>query len=1225
MSFTYFKRGECPVCSGARKDCRQSNETDLIFCRHHEANPIGYIYRGDDRNGAGMWQASVDAEAFFDEAREKRRLEFLAAEVRRKQQQIDSQLPAVQRDKYYRQILNELSLSESHRQHLLNERQFTPEQIKNDGYKSVQQWQKIVGTVPSNLPGLLRHGSLNAPGDGILCPVRNQDGLIVALKLRLDDGTQGRYRWLTSATKKNRNGATPHYNGELPLSVFEPDEYSDLGIWLTEGLEFKPSMTRMGLNVPVLGSGKWSVSPHTAKSSIDYLSQKYNTKLLTFCPDAGDILNLDGVPQRWLTEIKFFESLGYQCRVAWWEQVTKEQCDIDELNDYSVIQFITPEQFKAQIEHYQAPSKVLEQAKQQSLVDDWAWKQWLRSRNFTPDIVLNQKEFTFPAKLPQSSAIIAIKSGLGTNKTGAMLREIQMNGRGAKITGYRNNLLFQTIARGDDIRLQIYHLREDDGRELLAEISIHQAFCLDSIHQAEGYFQDCDIYLDETCSVLLHAVVGGTLKDNQDQVLRIFSDSLRACNNIYLLDGNLSDVYVNHIAKIAPNKQVVKIENQSKIASHNIKFIETVDAEGEMRKRDKSPLVAFLADDDVIPFIYCDSKRLTNILAEILRGLGKTGYVLNADTVGDEWSKKFLDAPDKFLAETKPQFFIGSPTIESGVSILLKGYFTHKFSFFTGVAATNSQHQGMFRLRDETIDHYVFCPEISSIRDAATPRNYSAKKIQQLLDERITQSAILASQYGDNPETITEIITKAMARQQDEWWEFSCVLGAIDNYERDHLRKCLIHVLESEAGHNVEVLKWSSNELGQKALFRAGEKVDHELAKELFTAIPFESIEQAKQAKNRSKNKETQRRIEATFLLDRLPGIKDESIWDEEFILNCYVKKRDFISQVQHFYLLNNFAIAKKRHEVDWYYQATKEDFFSGRMKGRSHQTLWALQQLNILDFINSEQEWCKDSPEVIKLLTKVRENKELQTALGLEEPPRERINGEERIAFLKFLLAIVGVKLKTSGRKVKDQQVRLIYYLIDRQSLSMPERLAILNCMERKFSQWMQSDKAQVQWDSLASTAATTSPTQDFKEVVESLPDPLEALHEPSTGEILPKHESLYLAAPVTTTITYTDFAVNDFVWVDCPEWDYHASRGVVINIVGNNAIVESDRGQLTVDIYWLKKNPRAVEVGFGSIHFRAYSLIKMIKQGIVLAQSLLGDKGFFEIPAANLIYAMT
>jgi hypothetical protein len=356
MSFTLLK-GSCPVCNGTRKDCRQSKETGLIFCLDRDVNPGGYIYRGQDKIGFGMWQSQEDAQSFTDEVRAEKRREFLTDEARRKQQQINDQLPATERDRCYRQILNQLTLSPEHYQHLRCDRGFSSKQVVTRGYKSVNQWQKVLGSFPSNLPGLLPHGSLNVGGSGILCPVPNSAGLIIALRLRLDDGSQGRYRWLTSATKKNPAGATPHLEGELPLAVYEPRSYSGQGIWLTEGLEMKPALTCDRLRVPVLGGGKLEISPQTAKVSLERLSQKYNTKQLFFAPDAGDILNTSGVPQRWLADIKFAQSLGFECQVGWWQQITKEDSDIDELSDYSIIKLITPEQFQAKTKELQVRKK----------------------------------------------------------------------------------------------------------------------------------------------------------------------------------------------------------------------------------------------------------------------------------------------------------------------------------------------------------------------------------------------------------------------------------------------------------------------------------------------------------------------------------------------------------------------------------------------------------------------------------------------------------------------------------------------------------------------------------------------------------------------------------------------------------------------------------------------------------------------------------------------------
>jgi hypothetical protein len=162
----------------------------------------------------------------------------------------------------------------------------------------------------------------------------------------LRDGENGRYRWLTSATKKNPEGATPHLDGELPLAVFEPSEYRGDAIWLPEGLGAKPSITRYRLGVPVVGasSGLFSSSPNTSKATLEKLSAKYQTQKLVIPLDGGDVKN-PHVCQRWLREFEFLRALGYELAIAWWGQWTKDDADIDELCDLSSINFITPEDF----------------------------------------------------------------------------------------------------------------------------------------------------------------------------------------------------------------------------------------------------------------------------------------------------------------------------------------------------------------------------------------------------------------------------------------------------------------------------------------------------------------------------------------------------------------------------------------------------------------------------------------------------------------------------------------------------------------------------------------------------------------------------------------------------------------------------------------------------------------------------------------------------------------
>ena len=67
MSWNYYKRRDCPVCNGTRKDCRQNSKTGLIHCRDVEAEPKNYIFRGYDSLGFGMWADKVEVEAWTED------------------------------------------------------------------------------------------------------------------------------------------------------------------------------------------------------------------------------------------------------------------------------------------------------------------------------------------------------------------------------------------------------------------------------------------------------------------------------------------------------------------------------------------------------------------------------------------------------------------------------------------------------------------------------------------------------------------------------------------------------------------------------------------------------------------------------------------------------------------------------------------------------------------------------------------------------------------------------------------------------------------------------------------------------------------------------------------------------------------------------------------------------------------------------------------------------
>lgn len=126
--------------------------------------------------------------------------------------------PLLERHRVYSEMLSFLTLSERHRENLL-ERGMSEERITQNEYRSMPEtWAarrllaKLVGMGHEllGIPGFYTRDDVwtIAGPNGFLIPVRDKDGLIQGLKIRLDDEAQPdrKYRWLSSRSKKLPNG-----------------------------------------------------------------------------------------------------------------------------------------------------------------------------------------------------------------------------------------------------------------------------------------------------------------------------------------------------------------------------------------------------------------------------------------------------------------------------------------------------------------------------------------------------------------------------------------------------------------------------------------------------------------------------------------------------------------------------------------------------------------------------------------------------------------------------------------------------------------------------------------------------------------------------------------------------------------------------------------------------------------------------------------------------------
>jgi hypothetical protein len=716
-----------------------------------------------------------------------------------------------------------------------------------------------------------------------------------------------------------------------------------------------------------------------------------------------------------------------------------------------------------------------EEWKEQQAQKDW--QRWITWRKFTPTQEINQPFFSF-GDVPAKGVIVAGKSGLGTGKTQELNVILNSSKKGSRLIGYRNNLLYQTAERLSQNGRTYYHLRRDESCVMLGDFNSHIAYCLDSIPRTYSqHYQDVDIILDETCSVLLHGINGGTLGSEQSYCLEVLRQALIECNRVFCLDGNLRDIDIDLIEKLS-DKKTIKIENTYKPEPHHITFIDGGNDEEEIKKGDRSPLVAALLGENVKPWIVSDSLKKSKVYDQLLREQEKIGYVLNSETSNEEWAREFLANPSRFIERYKPDYIILSPSGESGIDVHGNGWFTHKFSFFSGVLTTNSQTQIMFRLRDN-IPHYVFCPGKGLPSERNTPKTYNEKKFQEWAEKFIQQSADLASEEFSDPSFLNSIFQKTLDKNNSDYWHYSCKLGAIDQFEIDHLRECLIYALK-ESGHMVGEVEWATNVAAKEKEKEATEQVIDNHAQAIYYAEDINEFE-AEDIRVKESTYEERIKLERYDLLKKLPGIKDSQEWTseekaKEFLKNCHIKNRNAISEIERFWLVHHPEISAKSHFISWCYRASAKYFFKGGARKSHHSTVWALNQLNITTFFDEEAEWHKDSPEVIKLV-ECGKQPEIILALGIK-PQKPNSDGSERIPYLKQLLNVCGLPLKAASRK-GGKKNRIRTYKLIPECVYNSSRLTILDCIERRYREKNQEEEIE--------KALTAVDTQIAKECAEN------------------------------------------------------------------------------------------------------------------------------------------
>ena len=341
-------------------------------------------------------------------------------------------------------------------------------------------------------------------------------------------------------------------------------------------------------------------------------------------------------------------------------------------------------------------------------------------------------------KLPYpESGLACIKAPKGTGKTQAL-----------------TNLVSQSLSTGDRRVLIITH-RIQLGRAICANLGINYidetrdsaegklfgyGLCIDSLHPlSQANFNPEDwsgaiVIIDECEQVIWHALNSSTCRENRVAILQtlqeLIHNVLTTGGLVVAQDADLSDYSIDYLIAIAgiPISPWVVINEWQPKRGRNVTFFATANPASlyvqmeqilsqEVTCCDIESRAEFCPKEQYRPRIMVveDSQKVTgkwscrNLETQLQRRFPNYRILrIDSESVADP-NHPAYGCIEQLNAQIKNyDIIIASPTIGTGVSINIRGYFTAVFGIFKGAVAVNDALQALARVRDENVPWFVW-------------------------------------------------------------------------------------------------------------------------------------------------------------------------------------------------------------------------------------------------------------------------------------------------------------------------------------------------------------------------------------------------------------------------------------------------------------------------------------------------------------------------------------
>ena len=1087
----------CPVCDGHNLSINRYSGAYKCFngCENKDIREAIAPRRNRDEFRTDEFDRKIAQKRLENERKRERELKL-------KTEKLSKSLNSIERDAEHRKILSQLTLSDEHKDYLVNRLGFPLEALER--CRTVEPKQRLTYQINKNLAGVnpISGMSLTNGEKAILVTFPDADGYLVGMKLynpKAKETGDPKSKWFS--TDFSDKGCSPKFsNGEHPIAVYYPENITDLTkIGLCEGVEWKGNEAANRLGYPVIsfsGISFLNLSLETTKAAIATIQAKTGISdfELIFIPDGGLVQNSANIKTvqdfiECATQWSFPDSNNEpsketKCAIAWWEQTEKLDSDIDEISQSQInsIKYIEPEIF------FDIASK----AQWKKKIEKIQYK--LNILSYKPDILINQPKFPTVVELQKNKplptkGILGILGAKGSGKSTLMnppkdiadigLKQLWLSQGKDIISIVPRIALGREQAHQWDIEYIGDMGAEKISIDFMAENTREIGLCFNSLKRLKNKdFSNAVVIWDESELTVSDLVTASTIKEQRSLILSILENKIKeALSNdglIVLMDADLTDISINYFKNLYPDAPVFTIVNEANPVSWDIDFY-----------TGKTPA-------SVLEQMYDDiSNGLKIILTAdnqdkakaIHRHLTKENPDLKIVRVDREFTettegKEFVQNLNPSILEIKPDVLIYTGSMGTGCSLdgKIKGengkndifsqevydHFDKVYGLFYGVVSSSQARQYLARTR-KPVPRIIWCAErgysdesLKSFDPDVIKRTiFKNKKMSSEIIDFAVNLAKESLSDESNPIDFVKALGELIGK--DGTWDnphidLFCKIKARNNYNLSQLSIQLRQELIDE-GHNlVDYSSDKANNLTDE-IQDEQEEIKREKATAIATA-PDITLEQAKAINRKSTTSEGERnQVDKAYLKAELPNIE----LTPDFVFDWVIKdRRKALNQTKLFFFVHNPDIAKHLDNKEWIAKLRK--FADGvaflpdiKTYGPMVKVIKDIGYFDLIDLNNPGREYRETDADVIKFMERARFNRyPIYTALGL--------NVTEKTYPMR-LIGDIGKKLglkfnQNQYRDSENSDKRYRILKLDYETFNDPTRKAILDSLAYKFAE---------------------------------------------------------------------------------------------------------------------------------------------------------------------------